>query len=210
MDRLNLLITGIGGQGIIAASDIVAETALAAGFDVKKTDSLGMAQRGGSVVSHIRLAPKVRSPLVKMGEADIILAFEKLESARWSHYLRPDGIAIINNHSVPPPSVSLGKERYPGDEEITDILKQQTDKIYLINGADLAEELGNIKTLNILMLGCLSIFIPFEEDIWRDCIAKRLPARVVELNTTAFEQGRREIENILNTETGSAYGKREG
>ncbi len=209
MDRLNLLITGIGGQGIIAASDIVAGAALAAGFDVKKTDSLGMAQRGGSVVSHIRLAPRVWSPLVKTGEADIILAFEKLEAARWSHYLRPDGIAIINNQAVPPLSLSLGNERYPSDEEITSILKQQTDKIYLVNGTDRTGELGNIKTLNTLMLGCLSIFIPFEEDIWWDCIAQRLPTRVVKLNTTAFEQGRREMENILKKETESAHGKPE-
>ena len=207
MDRLNLLITGIGGQGIISASDIISEAALASGLDVKKTDSLGMAQRGGSVASHIRLAPRVWSPLVKTGEADIILAFEKLEAARWSYYLKPGGIAIVNNHAVPPPSVSLGKECYPGNEEITGILKRQTDKIYFINGTETARELGNIKALNTLMLGCLSVFMPFDESIWRDCIAKRLPAKVVELNFTAFERGRGDMAIILNTETGSDYGK---
>jgi indolepyruvate ferredoxin oxidoreductase beta subunit len=201
MDRLNLLITGIGGQGIIAAGDIVAEASLTAGFDVKKTDSLGMAQRGGSVVSHIRLATKVWSPLVKAGEADVLLAFEKLEAARWSYYLKPGGIAILNNHSVPPLSVSLGKERYPCDEEITDILKQQTDRIYLIKGTDIAKGLGNIKTLNSLMLGCLSAFMPFDDSIWGGCITRRLPPMAVELNITAFERGRREMEGLLNVGT---------
>jgi indolepyruvate ferredoxin oxidoreductase beta subunit len=207
MDRLNLLITGIGGQGIISASDIISEAALASRLDVKKTDSLGMAQRGGSVTSHIRLAPRVWSPLVKTGEADIILAFEKLEAARWSYYLKPGGIAIVNNHAVPPPSVSLGKECYPGNREITGILKRQTDKIYFINGTETAREMGNIKALNTLMLGCLSVFMPFDESIWRDCIAKRLPVKVVELNFAAFEWGRSEMESMLNMETRSDYGK---
>lgn len=207
MDKLNLLITGIGGQGIIAASDIVSEAALAAGLDVKKTDSLGMAQRGGSVVSHIRFAPEVNSPLIKTGQADILLAFEKLESARWSRYLKSGGIAIVNDHSIPPPSVSLGKECYPGDDEITGILKQQTDKIYFIKGTAIAEELGNVRTLNSLMLGCLSAFTQFNDNIWRECIARRLPSKVVELNIAAFERGRSEIENMLNTETGADCGR---
>jgi len=204
MDKLNLLIAGIGGQGIIAASDIVAESALAAGFDVKKTDSLGMAQRGGSVVSHIRLAAKVWSPLIKMGEVDIILAFEKLEAARWGHYLRPGGIAIINDLAVPPLSVSLGNEHYPGDDEITSILKQHTENIYILEGTRRARDLGSSKILNTLMLGCLSHFIPFEDSIWQECIAHRMPSKVVKLNITAFEQGRREMENMLNMKTESA------
>jgi indolepyruvate ferredoxin oxidoreductase beta subunit len=210
MDKLNLLIAGIGGQGIIAASDIVAEAALAAGFDVKKTDSLGMAQRGGSVVSHIRLSVKVWSPLIKMGEVDIILAFEKLEAARWGYYLRPGSIAIINNQAVPPLPVSLGNEHYPDDQEITNILKQRTENIYLVNGTSRARELGSSKILNTLMLGCLSHFIPFEDSIWQECIAHRLPSKVVKLNITAFEQGRREIENMLKTKGEPANAKREG
>lgn len=197
MDKLNLLITGIGGQGIIAASDIASGAALAAGLDVKKTDSLGMAQRGGSVVSHIRFAPEVSSPLIKAGGADILLAFEKLEAARWSRYLKPGGIAIVNDHSIPPPSVSLGKECYPGDDEIKGILKQQTEKIYFIKGTAIAEEMGNARTLNSLMLGCLSAFTPFDGSIWWECIAQRLPAKVVELNVAAFERGRSEIEKML-------------
>ena len=111
MKKMDLLVTGVGGQGVVLASDIIGETALAAGFDVKKTDTLGMAQRGGSVISHLRLAPKVWSPIIKDGEVELILAFEKLEAARWSHYLRPGGIAIDNNYEQPPLSVSLGQEQ---------------------------------------------------------------------------------------------------
>jgi len=198
MDKLDLLITGIGGQGIIAASDIVAQAALVSGYDVKKTDSLGMAQRGGSVVSHIRLAPKVWSPLVKTGEADVMLALEKLEAARWSRYLKPGGVAIVNNLAIPPLAVSLGGAVYPQDEEITNIIKQHTDRLYVTDGSRLAAELGNARALNSLMLGCLSVFTPFAEDTLKECIAQRLPAKVVELNLAAFDCGRQQIEAVVN------------
>jgi indolepyruvate ferredoxin oxidoreductase beta subunit len=109
MEKLDLLVTGAGGQGIILASDIIGEVAIASGYDVKKTDTIGMAQRGGSVLSNVRIAPKVWSPLIKRGEGDLLLGLEKLEAARWAHYLRPGGIAIVNDHALPPLSVSLGK-----------------------------------------------------------------------------------------------------
>lgn len=193
MKKVDLLMTGVGGQGVILASDIMGEAALAAGYDVKKTDTIGMAQRGGSVISHVRIAHQVWSPLIKEGEVDILVSFEKLEAARWSHYLRPGGIAIVNNHALPPLSVSLGNERYPGDEEITCILKQQTDRIYFVNGTSRARELGNVRTLNIFMLGCISIFLPAKVYIWKDCISQRLPAKIQQVNITAFDQGRKEI-----------------
>jgi indolepyruvate ferredoxin oxidoreductase beta subunit len=162
MKSLDLLITGAGGQGIILASDIIGETAIAAGYDVKKTDTIGMAQRGGSVVSHVRLAEQVRSPIIRQGQVDLLLALEKLEAARWASYLKPGGIAIINDHALPPLSVTLGNARYPGDDEIQSILRQVTDQVYFISGIDRAEELGNIRTLNIFMLGGASLFLPFE------------------------------------------------
>jgi len=194
--KIDLLVTGVGGQGIVLVSDIIGEAALAAGYDIKKTDTLGMAQRGGSVISHVRIAPKVWSPLIKEGEVDLLLALEKLEAARWSYYLRPGGIAIVNNHEQPPPSVSLGKERYPSHEEITDILKQQTDRVYFIDGTRRARELGNVRTLNILMLGCLSLFAPLKVSIWKNSISQHLPANIREINLTAFEQGRKEIKGV--------------
>ena len=196
MKKLDLLITGAGGQGIILASDIIGDTAIAAGYDVKKTDAIGMAQRGGSVTSNVRLARQVWSPLIKQGNVDILLALEKLEAARWAYYLRPGGIAIVNNHALPPLAVSLGNERYPSDEKINDILKQCTDRIYFIDGTRRAKELGNIRTLNIFMLGGASLFMPFKVLAWQDSISQRLPPKIRQINLTAFNLGRKEIRDV--------------
>jgi len=196
MKKMDLLITGVGGQGVVLASDIIGEAALAAGLDVKKTDTLGMAQRGGSVVSHVRMAPKVWSPLIREGEVELLLAFEKLEAARWSHYLQPGGIAIVNNYEQPPLSVSLGQEQYPDHKAIADTLKRLTDQVYFIDGTERAKELGNVRTFNILMLGCLSVFIPLETNIWKETISRRMPENIREINLTAFDDGRKEIEGV--------------
>ena len=194
--KIDLLLTGVGGQGNILASDIIGEVAIVAGYDVKKTDTLGMAQRGGSVVSHVRIAEKVYSPLIKEGEVDYLLAFEKLEGIRWASYLRPGGVAIINNHAVPPLSVNLGVEKYPTDAEVMQVLKQRSDHIYLVEGTLRAIELGNAKALNIFMLGCVSVFLPFKLPAWQEAITKHLPEKLWKLNMTAFETGRKEIENV--------------
>ncbi len=167
--------------------------ALAAGYDVKKTDTLGMAQRGGSVLSHVRIADKVWSPLIKEGEVDVLVAFEKLEAVRWSYYLRSDGVAIINNQATPPLSVSLGTHRYPSDKEIQTTLRQWTNRIYFIDGTRKAEELGDIRTLNIFMLGCASLFLPMDVDIWKDCISQRLSPNILKINMVAFDKGREEM-----------------
>ncbi len=196
MKPLNLLITGAGGQGIILASDIVGEVAIAAGCDVKKTDTIGMAQRGGSVLSHMRIARKVWSPLIREGEGDLLLALEKLEAARWAGYLKPEGIVIVNNHALPPLSVSLGNARYPSDDEIKDILRQITSQVFFINGTERAKELGNIRTLNIFMLGCASPFLPFKVSTWHESIARRLPEKVRDINLTAFDRGRKEVKGV--------------
>lgn len=193
MKKLDMLITGAGGQGVILASDIIGEAAIAAGYDVKKTDTLGMAQRGGSVISHVRIAPQVWSPLIKKGEVDILLALEKLEAARWGYYLRPGGIAIVNNHALPPLSVSLSYERYPSDKEITAILKQRTDRVYFVEGTRRAGELGDVRVLNMFMLGCASLSLPFKVHVWKDGITHRIPASIRQINITAFNQGRKEM-----------------
>jgi len=193
MKKLDPLVTGAGGQGIILASDIIGETAITAGYDVKKTDTIGMAQRGGSVLSNVRIARQVWSPLIKQGDVDILLALEKLEAARWVNYLRPGGIVIVNNQALPPLAVSLGNERYPSDKEIKDIIKRRTDRIYFIEGTSHARELGNIRTLNMFMLGCASLFMPFKVQAWKDSISQRLPANIRQINITAFNMGRKEI-----------------
>lgn len=196
MKKFDLLITGVGGQGVILASNIIGEVALAAGYDVKKTDTLGMAQRGGSVVSHVRLGPEVYSPLIRAGEVDILLAFEKLEAARWSHYLSPGAIAIINNHALRPISVNLGDERYPSDEEIAGILRRGSERIYFIKGTERVKKLGNIKILNVFLLGCASVFLPLKIRVWQDIISQHVPPSVRELNITAFNQGRKEMRRV--------------
>jgi indolepyruvate ferredoxin oxidoreductase beta subunit len=191
---MDLLVTGVGGQGVVLASDIISETAIAAGFDVKKTDTLGMAQRGGSVVSHVRMASKVFSPLIREGTADILLAFELLEAARWSQHLRPGAVVIVNTYQQPPLSVSLGQEKYPAKDEIADILKQQTDQVYFVDGTEQAQKLGNVRTLNLFMLGCFAAFAPMKIDIWKESVARFLPENLREINLKAFELGRKEIE----------------
>jgi indolepyruvate ferredoxin oxidoreductase beta subunit len=201
MDKLDSLVTGVGGQGVVLASDIIGEAALAAGFDVKKTDTLGMAQRGGSVVSHVRIGPKVWSPLIREGTVDLLLAFEKLEAARWSHYLRPGGIAIVNAYEQPPHSVSLGQETYPDDDSIAAALGRRTQQVYFVDGSGRAQELGNPRTLNIFMLGCFSVFAPLDVATWQDSINRRLPEKIREINLTAFEMGRKEIEGVRIVES---------
>jgi indolepyruvate ferredoxin oxidoreductase beta subunit len=193
LDKVNLLIAGVGGQGVILASDIVGEVAIAASYDFKKTDTLGMAQRGGSVISHLKIAPKVYSPLIEQGDVDVLLSLEKMEAARWAHYLKADGVAIVNNHAQPPMSVNLGNEAYPSDDTITAAIKNVTDRLYLVNASAMARDLGNAKTLNMVMLGCVSHFLPIDIPVWKDCIAQRLPAAILEINNRAFDIGRKEI-----------------
>jgi len=196
MNKQDILMVGVGGQGIVLSSDILGEAALAAGYDVKKTDTLGMAQRGGSVVSHVRIASHVWSPLIKEGEVDMLVAFEKLEAARWGYYLRSGGLVIVNNQATPPLSVSLGTHRYPSDNEVEDILKQRTERIYFVDGTSRVRQLGDVRTLNMFMLGCGSSFLPIDVQIWRDCIHQKLPANILQINIAAFEQGRKELSGV--------------
>jgi indolepyruvate ferredoxin oxidoreductase beta subunit len=190
--KQDILMVGVGGQGIVLASDILGDAALDIGLDVKKTDTLGMAQRGGSVTSHLRIGRKVWSPLINASEADILLAFEKLEAARWVSYLKTGGTAIINNLAIPPLSISLGTQVYPPDEDVLNSFRSVTDAVYLVDGTDQVAGLGDIRTLNIFMLGYLSRFLPLEitDKQWEKSIARHLPARILDLNKRAFEAGR--------------------
>jgi indolepyruvate ferredoxin oxidoreductase beta subunit len=193
MKKQDLIMVGVGGQGIVLASDILGEVAMTAGYDIKKTDTLGMAQRGGSVVSHVRIAGEVRSPLIKEGDADVLVAFEKLEAARWSYFLHDGAVAIVNNQITPPLSVSLGTARYPGDKEVEDILKQRAGRLCLVDGTQQALKLGDIRSLNILMLGCVSLLLPIDVKIWKDCISQWLSPKILDMNMSAFDKGREEM-----------------
>lgn len=196
MKKQDILLVGVGGQGIILASDILGAVSIAAGYDVKKTDTIGMAQRGGSVVSHVRIADRVWSPLIKEGEADMLVAFEKLEAARWTSYLNHGGLAVINDHSIPPLSVSLATSQYPSNEAIENILKQRTSRIIFIDGTNKAKTLGDIRTFNIFMLGYISSFLPIEIQVWQNCLASMLPSKILDINSRAFEQGRKESPHV--------------
>ena len=196
MKALNLLVTGVGGQGIILASNILGEVARLSGYDIKKTDTLGMAQRGGSVISHVRIGPQVCSPLIRKGDVDLMLALEKLEGARWSHYLKMRSVSIINDYPLPPPSVSLGDAEYPSDDAISALVRRAGGYVYFIDAARRAAEMGNDRVFNVYLLGCTSSYIPFRLEVWREAIMRLVPVKVSELNWLAFREGRKELRAI--------------
>jgi len=193
--KRDILMTGVGGQGVILASDALAEIAVKAGQDVKKSDSLGMSQRGGSVVSHLRIADRVFSPIIREGEADFLLAFERLEGARWAHYLNREGVAIVNDLAQPPLSVVGGASKYPTVEEVVDILRRYAGEVYVVPATEIARELGNPQVLNVLLIGFLSCFLDIDEDSYIDDLSQRVPPRFLQLNLKAFSRGREEAGN---------------
>ncbi len=184
---MNVVMAGVGGQGIILASDILAEVAMRHGYDVKKSEIHGMAQRGGSVMSHIRFSEKVFSPVIPEGECDILLSFEELETARYLDFLRPDAWVLINRYRLPPPTVSIGKEMYP---EVEGIVREKTRRIVFVDAGDIALSLGNKRVLNSVLLGVLSTLLEPDTDTWEQCIAERLPEKVRDVNIMAFRMGR--------------------
>jgi len=186
---MNLLIVGVGGQGVVLASNILAEAALKAGFEVKKTDSLGMAQRGGSVVSHLRWGRFVFSPLVRLGEADAVIAFEKLEGARWAHYLKPGGMMIMNDLAQPPLMVSSGNEKYPSDARIKEIVGDYSPDLHLVPAGKVARELGNPKLVNTILLGYADRFLGLPQGLLLRTIEENLPLKLGEINLKAFAAG---------------------
>ena len=184
----SILCSGVGGQGIILASDIMAEVFFEAGYDVKKSDVHGMAQRGGSVVSHVRFGKKVCSPLIKQGDADILFAFELLEGLRYLNFMKPGGKVVINDLRINPPVVNLGEMEYPKEMEKT--IGDKFSDFYLVKATELAEKAGDIKAANVVMLGALSKLLEMDEGIWVKNILNHLPLRVHDLNKKAFQVGR--------------------
>ncbi|MCX5813117.1 MAG: indolepyruvate oxidoreductase subunit beta [Proteobacteria bacterium] len=189
----NIFLSGVGGQGTILASNILAEVFLGAGYDVKKAEVHGMAQRGGDVTTHFRFGKKVYSPLIEYGEADFLLSFELLEAARYINWVKPEGKIIINKQAILPPAVSLGQVEYPGDIEKT-FRKHFKDNVWIINGQEIARELGNIQAANVVLTGAFSNFFPeIKEEKWTDAIKVLLPTKLHELNAKAFYEGRKII-----------------
>ena len=193
MKTINFFLTGVGGQGTLLASNVLAQVGLRAGFDVKKAEVHGMAQRGGSVSSQIRWGKKIHSPLIGKGEVDYLVAFEKLEALRYitAGVLRPGGTVLVGEMSIPPLSVSSGDDVYPDDEQVRRVIGAATDNVRFIASLSLAEEAGNVRAHNIVVLGALPNLIgQVKVETWLDVIAERVPERYVEVNRRAFQLGR--------------------
>jgi indolepyruvate ferredoxin oxidoreductase, beta subunit len=191
MKELNILIVGVGGQGTLLASVLLGNLAMDAGYDVKLAEVHGMAQRGGSVVTHVRISESpVRSPLIEEGGADILVAFELLEGFRWLPYLKTDGELFINNRKIKPMPVIMGTAAYP--EDIPGYLKQNIRRLHILDADILALEAGNIKTVNTVLMGALSNALPFSEEMWLTQLGSSLKPKFIDMNKKAFLLGRKE------------------
>ncbi len=188
-DQGNIHFCGVGGQGILLASELTAYSLLAAGLDVKKSEVHGMAQRGGSVEAHLRFGKnKVYSPLIEPGTVDIQLAFETMESVRYLPYLNKESKVIVNTQKIAPPAIATGKMEYPN--ECLDALTDQGIQIIKVDGFEIAQSVGNIRTANVALVGALSAFLPIDEQVFIDEMNKRLPAKILDVNLAAFKAGR--------------------
>lgn len=186
MATKNIMIVGVGGQGTLLTSRILGGLAIAGGYDVKLSEVHGMAQRGGSVVTYVRYGEQVAEPIVEEGQADVIIAFEKLEALRYSHFLKPDGALIINDWRIDPMPVVIGAVQYP--ENIIENLSKE-HKVYTVNATEEAKKLGNSRVFNMIVLGIAAQHMDFAKETWYEVIEKTVPPKTVELNKQAFEVG---------------------
>lgn len=194
---LNFLLVGVGGQGIILASDILVRAGLAAGYEAKQAEVHGMSQRGGSVTSHVRWGERVYSPLVSAGEVDVLLAFEKLEALRYVSHLRQDGLVLINLQTIIPISVTSLGGHYPDDDMLRTAFANVTAHAAYVDGPAIAERFGEPKVANAVLIGALSRLLAEQEltgpgvtqAIWLEALAGRVPPRSAELNRQAFLAG---------------------
>ncbi len=188
MNVFNVLISGVGGQGVLLTSKIIAEAALMAGLDVKQSEVHGMAQRGGSVLSQVRLGDTVFSPIVSEGEADLLIGFEPLETARYLHFLKDGAAVIYNTRTIGTIGVSIGAEKYPAD--VNEIIRARIKRVMPFDGTQLAVEAGDKRTLNLVLLGAALSFLPLNEQVVHEAILKTVPKKVLAVNQKAFEAGK--------------------
>jgi len=184
----NILLVGVGGQGILLASEILSEAAMLAGFDVKKSEIHGMSQRGGSVVSHVRYGSEVFSPIVPEGEGDILFGFELMETCRSLPLIKPGGTVVANDLQISPPSVLMGQETYPSDLVLR--IQDHFPDFLLVNGQEIAREAGNVRAANTVLLGAVSRRLAIAEEFWMKALEKMVPAKALEVNKKAFQIGR--------------------
>jgi len=190
----NILVAGVGGQGVILASDVMADTFLQAGYDVKKSEVHGMAQRGGSVSSHIRFGKKVYSPIIKMGGVDYLCMMEKMETLRWLNYCNKSTVILMDDIEVNPPIVNLGDMKYPRD--IEEILRNNFKSVHVISAAAIAAELGTDRAANVVLSGALSRLLDIDQEQWLKSLLAHLPERLHALNKKAFLAGREALSNF--------------
>jgi indolepyruvate ferredoxin oxidoreductase, beta subunit len=193
IEKADILVAGVGGQGTLLASDILAEVGMRAGYDVKKSDVLGLSVRGGSVLSHVRWGGAVASPVVRTGDMDYMLAFEPLEALRGLHLMRRTACIVCNTRRVMPISVSSGGEQYPAQNEAEQRLREAVESTVSFDATSLAVEIGTPKVANILMLGAFSTFFDIPTEIWSEVVLSRVPERFAELNRKAFARGRESV-----------------
>ena len=194
-NSISFLLVGVGGQGTILASNVLAELGMSLGFDVKKAEVHGMSQRGGSVTSHVRWGKKVYSPIITDGDADVMIAFEKSEAARYIQGLKPGGLVLVNDYGIIPITVSSGGASYPQDNSLRELLGRFTERQYWVDGIGIAETVGNARTANVALLGALSGLMQYDETPWLEVIARRVPPKFLEVNKAAFAQGRAAIDS---------------
>jgi indolepyruvate ferredoxin oxidoreductase beta subunit len=186
--RGDVFLAGVGGQGTLLASEVLGEAFLLSGYDVKKSEVHGMAQRGGAVTTHLRFGTKVHSPLIEPGKADLLIAFEKMEGLRFAHYLRPGGTLVVSVQEIYPPSVATGRESYPADA--LERLAAVTDRFFPVDALAAALALGEVRAVNMVMVGAGSRFLPLPEGAYVEALGKCLTERLVEVNVKAFRAGR--------------------
>ncbi|HNT75925.1 MAG TPA: indolepyruvate oxidoreductase subunit beta [Anaerolineae bacterium] len=189
IDKLNLLFVGVGGQGVLTASDIAAQVGLDLGLDAKKSEVHGFAQRGGVVESHVRWAARVGSPTCEQGTVDVLIAFELLEAARWVDWLKPGGTVIVNRQQIIPMSVSVGNATYPDEAALLDALRASVGKVIVVDALSLAEQAGNPRTANTILLAALSTLLDTDPAVWEKAILNRVPAKYADVNKAAFRLG---------------------
>jgi len=187
MKNLNIMIVGVGGQGTLLASRVLGNVAMEESYDVKVSEVHGMSQRGGSVVTYVKLGSKVCSPLVEKGEADIILAFEKLEALRWLDYLKDGGTLIVNEQEIDPMPVIIRKAKYP--ENILPRIKEKYSNTISLDALSIAKQCGSIKAVNIVLLGVLAKSTSIAKKTWIEAIKEVVPEKFIEVNLKAFEAG---------------------
>jgi indolepyruvate ferredoxin oxidoreductase beta subunit len=186
----NVLIVGVGGQGVLLAGTLLSKIALDAGLDVKQSEVHGMSQRGGSVSSHVRFGERVYSSLIEDGTVDVLLAFEKLEALRYGHTIRKKkGVALVNDQRIDPSPVAIGAAEYPEDRIFPE-LEERAGKVVKVDGLGLAKEAGFAGAVNVVLLGAASGFLPFTDEQWAETIRSTVKEKYVDINLRAFELGK--------------------